>query len=296
MSELKAKQLNKRKIVESSKTSKKSSSDSSKSIKSKKTKHSKDYDNSDDNDGNDSIEEEQGSDDNDNDDDDDDDDENDDDDDDENENEENDEDNNSKAKKKKISKPMKVKSKVKPKTKSESNGSSDKVLKIKKLTKLERLEEARKAFKWWEAADLPEGINWRYLEHPGMVFPASYIPHGVPMKYDGQILKLNPEQEELATFYAAIPEDGPQLGIAESRVLFQKNFFDEFKTYFPSSIMKDFKKCDFGLIKEHLEIQKNLKKAATAEEKEMKKEEKDKIQLKYSYALVDGRLEKVMFY
>ena len=33
----------------------------------------------------------------------------------------------------------------------------------------ERLEEARKAFKWWEAPDLPEGINWRHLEQSGII-------------------------------------------------------------------------------------------------------------------------------
>ena len=41
-----------------------------------------------------------------------------------------------------------------------------------------------------------------------MVFAPSYVPHGIPMKYDGETITLNPAQEELATFYAAIPDDG----------------------------------------------------------------------------------------
>lgn len=126
-----------------------------------------------------------------------------------------------------------------------------------------------------------------------MVFAPSYIPHNVPIRYDGELLILTPEQEEMATFYASIPEDGPQLGNAETRPVFQKNFFDEFQTFFPDGKVKKFEKCDFTLIRQHLDLQKNLRKAATQEEKELKKAEKDKVQLKYAYALVDGRLEKV---
>ena len=62
---------------------------------------------------------------------------------------------------------------------------------------------------------------------------------------------------------------------------------------FNTGEMKDFRKCDFSLIKQHLDLQKNLRLAATVEEKEVKKAQKDVIQLKYAYALVDGRLEKV---
>ena len=163
----------------------------------------------------------------------------------------------------------------------------------KKLSKLEKLEEARKAFKWWEAPDLPEGINWQYLENAGMVFAPAYIPHNIPMSYNGEVIILTPEQEEMATFYASIPEDGPQLGNEQTRIIFQNNFFDTFKQSFPSNNIKDFKKCDFTLIKQHLELQKNLKKAATNDEKQLKKNEKELLQLQYGYALVDGRLEKV---
>ena len=163
----------------------------------------------------------------------------------------------------------------------------------KPLSKLEKLEEARKAFKWWEAPDLPEGINWQYLENAGMVFAPAYIPHNIPMSYNGEVIILTPEQEEMATFYASIPEDGPQLGNEQTRIIFQNNFFDTFKQSFPSNNVKDFKKCDFTLIKQHLELQKNLKKASTNEEKQHKKNDKELLQLQYGYALVDGRLEKV---
>ena len=83
---------------------------------------------------------------------------------------------------------------------------------MKTMTKADRMEEARKAFKWWEAEELSDGANWRYLEHAGIIFPDSYKRHGVPLVYDGKPIVLPSELEEIATFYAAMPEDGPQLG------------------------------------------------------------------------------------
>lgn len=265
-----------------------------------------DVDNDDDNDEND--------DDNDNDDNDDEDNDNDDDDNDDDDDDEDQEDEDVKPKKRAAAKGKKTAAKtkksaaVKGKSKSassskggkkvvkssSSSSTDDKIAKLKKLSKLERLEEARKAFKWWEVPDLPDGINWRHLEQSGMVFAANYVPHNIPMKYDQTTITMTAEQEELATFYAAIPEDGPQLGNQETRPVFQENFFKEFATLFNASQnIKDFNKCDFTLIKRHLDLQKNLRKAATNEEKEIKKLEKEKFQLKYSYAIIDGRLEKV---
>lgn len=159
---------------------------------------------------------------------------------------------------------------------------------------LERVEEARKAFKWWEAPKLPAGINWRYLEHAGIVFAPPYVPHNVPLLYDGNPIELTPDQEEIATFYAGIPDDGPQLGNPKTRGVFQKNFFADFKESLPPGhIIKKFEKCDFSRIKEHLDMQKNLKKVATEEEKNKKKLDKDILLLKHGYALIDGRIEKV---
>ena len=127
-----------------------------------------------------------------------------------------------------------LKKKKKAKSSSSSSSSSpaaDKqpLKKSKKLTKLERLEEARKAFKWWEAPELPNGVNWQKLEHCGVNFAPSYVRHDIPMKYDGKDVQLTDEQEEMASFYAAMPSDGPQLGNAKTRKVFQQNFFKDFK-------------------------------------------------------------------
>ena len=90
-------------------------------------------------------------------------------------------------------------------------------VKIKVMTKPERLEEARKAYKWWEAPKLPNGINWRRMEQPGINFAPAYEKHGVPLLYDGKPVELNSEQEEVASFFAAMPLDGPQLGNPTTR-------------------------------------------------------------------------------
>jgi DNA topoisomerase-1 len=166
----------------------------------------------------------------------------------------------------------------------------------KKLSKIERLEEARKAFKWWEAPELEEGANWKKLEHAGIAFAPPYVRHNIPMKYDGQILLLTMEQEEMASSYANLPHDGPQLGIPKTRVVFQKNFFKDFQELFPAgNIMKKFDKCDFSVIKEHLDLHKSLKKAATVEEKAVLKGQKDVLALQHGFCLIDGRTERVSY-
>jgi hypothetical protein len=171
---------------------------------------------------------------------------------------------------------------------------SERASSMKMPTRLERLEEARKAYKWWEAEDLPNGVNWRKLEHPGIFFPASYVSHGVPLLYDGAPVELTLEQEEIATFYAAIPEDGPQLGNPKTRPVFQQNFFTDFKASLGTGhAIKKFEKCNFSQIRDHLTLQKSIKKAATDDEKAVTKREKEVQALHYGYALIDGRIEKV---
>lgn len=166
--------------------------------------------------------------------------------------------------------------------------------KSKSISKIERLEEARQAFKWWEAPELEEGVNWEYLEHSAVKFAPAYEQHHVPMIYAGEEVPLNSEQEELASFYAAIPEDGPQLGNPTTKKVFQENFFYDFQdSFLPGHKIKSFAKCDFSAIKKHLDLGKSLKKAATKDEKDARKGEKDEVLLKFGYALIDGRLEKV---
>jgi actin-related protein len=140
-----------------------------------------------------------------------------------------------KAKKTKISTPKaKSSSSTSSASKSKATDDDDEVKfvaerKPKVMSKFERLEEARKAYKWWEAPKLDNGINWKSLEHAGVNFPEAYEQHNVPLTYDTEDIKLNSEEEEIVTFYAGIADDGPQLGNPKTRVVFQKNFFDDLK-------------------------------------------------------------------
>ena len=171
------------------------------------------------------------------------------------------------------------------------------IFKSKQLGKLERLEEARQAYKWWEAEELPDDLQWRKLEHTGLIFPPKYVRHNVPFLYDGKVIELTDEQEEMVTFYAAMPDDGPQLGNPKTRKVFQDNFFESFKSMLNSGhVIKKFDKCDFNRIREHLELQKNLRKAATNEEKSLKKADKDLEAQRQGFALIDGRIEKVILH
>lgn len=180
------------------------------------------------------------------------------------------------------------------KSSSSKDAKEKKVSKAKSLRKSERLEEARKAYKWWEAPKLANGVNWLSMEHAGICFAAPYVPHNVPLFYNGKPVTLTSEQEEIASFFAAIPADGPQLGNAKTKPVFEKNFFDDFKEALgPGHEIKKFELCDFRKIKDHLDNQKNLRKTATDEEKALRKIEKEAVLLQYGYALIDGRVEKV---
>ncbi len=159
---------------------------------------------------------------------------------------------------------------------------------------LKQLEGAMKANKWWEKEELPSGLKWRTLEHNGLMFPEPYVPHGIKLLYDGKPVDLNPEQEEVATFYASVAPDGPQLGNKTTANIFNKNFFADFKKYLGKGhVIKSFNKCDFSRIRAHLAGEREAKKSISKEEKAAKKAEADALKVKYSFALVDGELQKV---
>eukprot|EP01094_Clydonella_sp_ATCC50884_P017924 TRINITY_DN3211_c0_g2_i1.p1 TRINITY_DN3211_c0_g2~~TRINITY_DN3211_c0_g2_i1.p1 ORF type:complete len:928 (+),score=457.38 TRINITY_DN3211_c0_g2_i1:106-2784(+) len=150
--------------------------------------------------------------------------------------------------------------------------------------------------KWWEdgvpGKDQPK---WKTLEHNGPVFPPAYEPHGVKMLYDGEPVELTPEQEEVATFYATyLATDHAKNSI------FNKNFFDAFKKILnkgrkrgdPHPI-RQFSKCDFTPIHEHVMAVREARKARSKEEKEVEKKQNLAIKEKYGFALLDGRREQV---
>ena len=114
------------------------------------------------------------------------------------------------------------------------------------------------------------------------------------MLYDGEEVDLLPHQEEVATHYALVPLDGPNLGDPETAPTFQANFFRDFKALLPADHpVKRFDKCDFGPIRAHVEQQRDLRKARTEVDKETAKADKTRHALLHGFCMIDGRLEKV---
>ena len=140
------------------------------------------------------------------------------------------------------------------------------------------------------------GQKWQTLEWAGVVFPPLYEPHGVEFRYNGKKVPLSPDQEEVATMYAAMLST-EYVTNAEKGAVFNKNFMESWRPLLKKTEegkeVKDLALCDFTKIKEHLDEIAAKKKELTAAEKKAAKIEKDKFEEPYLYALVDGRKEKV---
>jgi DNA topoisomerase-1 len=88
--------------------------------------------------------------------------------------------------------------------------------------------------------------------------------------------------------------DGMHLGNPKTAKIFIKNFFADFKsTLGRGHAIKDFKKCDFGPIRKHLDEQKIIRKAISDQERKANKDDRNKAMFKFGYAQVDGHIEKV---
>ena len=198
-------------------------------------------------------------------------------------------------------KPEKVTSKPKVKKIKSENGTNgngkstgNKKPKIKQLDKSEKISHAMQAHLWWDAPSPPTNCQWTQMEHAGVSFPESYVPHNIPLKYNGENVILTPEQEEAATFFAAMDPEGMHLGNPKTAPIFIKNFFTDFKLILGKNhVIKDFSKCDFGPIRQYLEEQKIIRKAITDEERKLNKDSRNITMFRFGYALVDGHLEKV---
>jgi len=152
------------------------------------------------------------------------------------------------------------------------------------------LKPTQGANKWWNRP-FNKKIKWTTLEHNGVLFPPPYEPHGVKMLYDGQPVELPPDAEEIATMYASMMETDY---VRKDR--FNANFFKCFLKALPADHpIKDFTKCDFRPIWEFVKKRAEEKKLERKkpEVKKQLKEEKERLQQVYGYALVDGYLEKV---
>lgn len=134
-------------------------------------------------------------------------------------------------------------------------------------------------------------VKWTTFSHNGILFPEPYIPHNIPLLYDGKRINLDPESEEYATIYAKFT--GTEY---LNNKTFNKNFFSDWKYYLKKSGLTeivDFTKCDFSLIYDYIIKHKQEKENFSKEEKEKIKQHKDKIEEKFKYAIVNGKEQSV---
>lgn len=158
-------------------------------------------------------------------------------------------------------------------------------------------------YKWWEDPTKGDGtIKWRTLEHNGVVFPPDYepLPKNVQMLYDGRPVTMHKDAEEIAYAFGSMLNSTHNV----ENPTFQKNFFGDFKEMLDNTgHAKDregnrvkitkFEKCDFSKIFEHVDAERQAKKALSAAEKKKIKAEKDEKEAPYMFCMWDGRKQKV---
>jgi len=121
-----------------------------------------------------------------------------------------------------------------------------------------------------------------------VIFPPNYEPHGVKMKYKGETVTLTPEQEAIATMYAAMSRTD-----YAGKDVFKKNFWKEFHERLGKNhAIKDLEHCDFKPIVDYLDAEREKKKALTKEEKAKIKEAKEKTEAPFVTVVLDSHLEK----
>lgn len=90
--------------------------------------------------------------------------------------------------------------KIKKEIKKEIRVKKEKKVKIEKGDKVDKAEmgdkedgEEEEQYKWWLETEKDDGVKWETLEHAGPLFPPKYEPHGIKMKYKGEVkLTRNP--------------------------------------------------------------------------------------------------------
>ena len=171
--------------------------------------------------------------------------------------------------------------------------------KVTKLLTTASLNDVVQINKWWEkppeeendnnSGDEDESAKWKHMEHNGVLFPPEYEPHGIKIKYKGEPIELNPEQEEVVTFWAQVIDTD----YAKKEIAI-RNFTKELRKVLPekykNASLSDF---DFSAIKDYLDKKKEKNKNKTTEEKKKDKEKRQKLMDYYGWALVDGSFEKM---
>jgi len=144
--------------------------------------------------------------------------------------------------------------------------------------------------------ELKGDVKWKTLSHHGPYFThimEPYIPHNIPIKYNGRSIRLNPEAEKVAMFYVnRIITEKTSTVKHLSSATFRDNFFTDFKKYLTPELRKiivDLDSIDFSAIVQYKEKLTEDKKKNKVPINLAAQERKTN----YGYAIVDGRREAV---
>lgn len=139
--------------------------------------------------------------------------------------------------------------------------------------------------KFWGYYQLGGGNKWSTLEHNGVMFPPAYVPHGIPIKYNGNIIHLSPLAEEYATIYAKYLDTD----YAKSKI-FRDNFWRDWKKILDKNgEIKNLEGCDFSAIVKYIKKSNEKKKEMSKEEKNRQKKLREKDEEKYKLVKIDGK-------
>ncbi|KAI5612061.1 DNA topoisomerase 1 [Silurus asotus] len=154
-------------------------------------------------------------------------------------------------------------------------------------------KEPEEKWKWWEEERCTDGSKWRFLEHKGPVFAPPYerLPENVRFYYDGKVMKLSEQAEEVATFFAKMLDHE-----YTTKDIFRKNFFKDWRKEMTSeekSKISDLNKCNFTEMSEFFKAQSEARKQMSKEEKQKNKEENERLVEEYGFCLMDNHKERI---
>lgn len=154
-------------------------------------------------------------------------------------------------------------------------------------------EEPQEVWKWWEEEKLEDGTKWKFLEHKGPVFAPPYepLPDNVHFEYDGKVMKLSQDAEEVACFYAKMLEHD-----FTTKEAFNGNFFKDWRKSMTSKEREKItklEKCNFRKMNAYFTALSEKNKSRTKEEKLALKEENERLISEYGFCKIDGHREKI---
>ncbi|XP_063992983.1 DNA topoisomerase I, mitochondrial [Diachasmimorpha longicaudata] len=159
--------------------------------------------------------------------------------------------------------------------------------------KKKKEEEEVEVWKWWEEKPREDGKKWTFLEHKGPVFAPEYepLPSDVKFLYNGKEMKLTPETEEVATFYARMLNHD-----YTTKPAFNENFFHDWREVMTEDERRrimELSKCNFTRMHEYFNQKSEERKAMSKEDKKAIKEKNEEIQKEYGFCTIDGHPEKI---